>query len=237
VIALAIQPDDSSIVYAATGNHGLLKSLDGGESWKALNQGLPSVPTMLSVATHPQDPNLVFLGLAFGGLYRSLDGGANWTPSMDGLNPEATISSLLFDPTNPQVMYTADLFSGVYRSTDGGATWLPLNNGLRTRAVNKLAIMADGQHLYAATEGEGVFRLDLDGKPPAIPEPTPSPPSVETQSIVSTAANAVEKPAATPQPTATAAQKPGGSIKLCGSALVLPILCLGWFWFQRRISN
>ena len=237
VTALAIQNDNPSIVYAGTGNHGLLKSLDGGTHWTALNQGLPSGPAVLTVGIHPQDPNLVFSGLAFSGLYRSMDGGATWNPSMDGLNPEATISSLLFDPTNPQVMYTADLFSGVYRSTDGGATWLPFNNGLRTRAVNKLAIMADGQHLYAATEGEGVFRLDLDGKPPSIPEPMPSRPPVETQAVVSKPTNAVEKPAATPQTTPTTAENVGSGSKLCGGALILPFIFLAWFWFQRRISK
>jgi photosystem II stability/assembly factor-like uncharacterized protein len=237
VTDLAIQPENPSIVYAATGNHGLIKSLDGGMSWTALNQGLPAQPVVLAVEIHPHDPDLVFTGLAFGGLYRSTDGGQTWRPSMDGLNPEATVSSLLFDPTDPQVMYAADLFSGVYRSTDSGATWSPLNNGLRTRAVNKLAIMADGQHLYAATEGEGVFRLDLDGKPPNIPTPTPTRPPAVTPEALSEPTIEIEMPAATPQPTATRAEKPVGGNKLCGSALVLPFVFLGWFWFQRRISK
>jgi photosystem II stability/assembly factor-like uncharacterized protein len=237
VTALAVQHDNPSIVYAATGNHGLLKSLDGGNNWTALNQGFPREPVVLSVGIHPEDPNLVFSGLAFGGLYRSMDGGATWTPSMDGLNPEATISSLIFDPTNPQLMYAADLFSGVYRSMDSGATWQPLNNGLRTRAVNKLALMSDGQHLYAATEGEGVFRLDLDGKPPSIPEPLPPRPPAETQVIASEPTMAAEIPAATLQPTATTTENVGSSNKLCGSALILPLLCLAWIWFQWRISK
>ena len=34
-------------------------------------------------------------------------------------------------------------------------------NGLRCRAVQALSITADGAILYAATDGEGVFRLDL----------------------------------------------------------------------------
>jgi hypothetical protein len=80
------------------------------------------------------------------------------------------------------VMYAADRFSGVYRSTDGGATWMPINTGLRTRAVNALSISSDGQHLYAATEGEGVFRLDLSGQAPQpVPTLTPvSPTSIPT---------------------------------------------------------
>jgi hypothetical protein len=34
-----------------------------------------------------------------------------------------------------------------------------VNRGLTTRAVNALAISRRGDVLYAATEGEGVFRL------------------------------------------------------------------------------
>jgi hypothetical protein len=46
-----------------------------------------------------------------------------------------------------------------------------MSNGLRTRAVNSLALSADGWHLYAGTEGEGVFRLDFNGQPPAAGQP------------------------------------------------------------------
>jgi hypothetical protein len=61
------------------------------------------------------------------------------------------------DPT----IYLADLRSGVYRSTNGGDSWRPINDGLLVRAVNALALSADDGCLYAATEGSGVFRLDL----------------------------------------------------------------------------
>jgi len=88
------------------------------------------------------------------------------------------------------------LFSGVYRSTDGGFTWLKINNGLTTRAVTDLSLSSDGNHLYAATNGEGVFRLDLDGRPPAAgPTPQPGEPAVPATSVPGEAA-ATEVPAA-----------------------------------------
>jgi hypothetical protein len=52
-------------------------------------------------------------------------------------------------------------------------TWSVLSDGLRTRAVAALAIDAAGEHLYAGTEGEGVFRLDLTGSPPPSASPAP----------------------------------------------------------------
>jgi len=161
VTGLAVDPHDSQVVYAATGNHGLLKSTDGGGSWRATNKGLPRSPVALSVAVNPVDQYVVYAGLSRGGLYRSADGGATWRLSAAGMNPEASVSDIVFDPTDPQVMFASDRQSGVYRSSDGGTTWTAINKGLRTRAVNALAISADGTTLYAATEGEGVFRLDL----------------------------------------------------------------------------
>ncbi len=117
-----------------------------------------------------------------------------------GLNPEATVVDLAFNPTNPQVIYLADLFSGVYISKNAGLSWRLINNGLTNRAVNALALSSDGQHLYAATEGRGVFRLDLNGRPPEAMPPlvsaTPEKP----------AANATEIYAA--QPTAYAPAQP-----------------------------
>ncbi len=46
-------------------------------------------------------------------------------------------------------------------STDGGASWMTINDGLSTKAVAALALSAYGRVLYAATSGEGVFRLEL----------------------------------------------------------------------------
>jgi photosystem II stability/assembly factor-like uncharacterized protein len=236
------------VVYAATGNHGLLKTTDGGQSWMAIYQGLPGSPWALSVALHPADASIVYAGLGMAGLYRSEDGGQTWQPSAAGLNPEASISDMVFDPTDPQVMYASDRFSGVYRSTDGGATWTPTNLGLRTRAVNALAISSDGQHLYAATEGEGVFCLDLSGQPPQpvtapalLPTPAPvptatSPPATPTPAALTVAPTVTSPPIQPAQPTTAFPQKPepSGGRGICGGIAALPLALVGLVWINRR---
>jgi photosystem II stability/assembly factor-like uncharacterized protein len=161
VIDLAVDPQNADVVYAATGNRGLLKTINAGQTWSVVRQGLPEDGPALSVAIHPTQAGRVFAGFDRAGVYRSEDGGQSWLPLPAGLNPEATISHIVFDPTDPQVMYIADRLSGVYRSSNGGAIWMPINDGLRVRDVNALALSSDGSRLYAATEGEGVFRLDL----------------------------------------------------------------------------
>ena len=75
--------------------------------------------------------------------------------------PWTNIGSIVINPVNPQTLYAADTHLGVYVSTDGGASWTPINDGLSNKAVTSLALSADGWVLYAATSGEGVFRLEL----------------------------------------------------------------------------
>lgn len=165
VIDLAVDPVNPQIVYAATGNRGLLKSFDGGRIWRKLNLS-ESTAVILSVAVNPSNSSVVYVGIERIGLYRSDDGGTAWQLSMEGMPLETRIGDIVFDPQNPEVVYASDHFSGVYRSDNSGRTWRQINSSLRTRAVNCLAISDDGLHLYAATEGEGVYRLDINGMPP-----------------------------------------------------------------------
>lgn len=219
VTALAVDPGDSQKVYATTSNLGVLRSAEGGGSWEAINRGLPGSPQAFSIAIHPGDPAVIFTGLRQGGLYRSEDGGQTWRLSGAGLIPEASVSDILFDPANPQIMYAADLHSGVYRSGDGGRTWNAVTGGLSTRAVNALAISADGGHLYAATEGGGVFRLDLTGQPPvAVP-------------VVAVPDTTATDQAATPTPEPSG----GGVLRAAAAAMLLAVLVLvGLILLRRR---
>jgi hypothetical protein len=95
-------------------------------------------------------------------------------------NEGITFRGFTVDPHDSNIVYAAaeisswvwagqerigrefDMTAGVvYRSTDGGNTWQPINDGLRMRTVNQLALTPDGASLYAATEGEGVYRLEI----------------------------------------------------------------------------
>ncbi|MFL7869510.1 MAG: hypothetical protein AB8I58_11805, partial [Anaerolineales bacterium] len=90
-----------------------------------------------------------------------------------------------------------------------------------TRAINRLAISSDGLHLYAASEGGGVFRLDLNGQPPAPAlQPTPVPASPAT----------VPAPVdSTPTPTPT----PSTGLP-CTGTLIIPLLFGLMSWLGNR---
>ncbi len=164
VIDLAVDPDDASTVYAAAAT-GLFVTADGGASWSPVS-GLPAGVAVRAVAISPAGDGQVLAGLEGLGVYASNDGGASWLAGYAGLEANGSLHDIVFDPTNPQVVYTSDHSSGLYRSGDGGLTWIKINDGLRTRAATGLSISTDGLHLYVGTEGEGVFRLDLNGQAP-----------------------------------------------------------------------
>ncbi|NDJ76495.1 MAG: hypothetical protein GYB65_09565 [Chloroflexi bacterium] len=164
VFNLAVDPDNAYTVYAAT-EVGLLKSVDGGQTWMAVN-GLPGETRVRAIAVSTTTPRRVLAGVDGYGVYVSDDGGQTWQAGIAGLEANGSLHDLLVDPTNPQIVYASDHSSGVYRSTDGGITWIRINDGLDNRAGLGLAISADGQHLYLATDGGGVFRLDLSGQAP-----------------------------------------------------------------------
>ncbi|MEK7848938.1 MAG: family 16 glycoside hydrolase, partial [Chloroflexota bacterium] len=160
--ALAVDWRNPAVVYAGTVKGGIFRTTDGGRSWVPLNQGL-GVLDIRALAMDPGDPQVLYAGAENGGLYKSTNGGLSWQRSGTGVDALAAIWDIVIDPTNPRLLYAGDFRTGVYRSDDGGQRWMRINTGLSTRAINALAISADGRVLYAATQGEGVFRLETGG--------------------------------------------------------------------------
>lgn len=127
----------------ANGPVGVFKSVDGGQTWRHLQNGLPALAAT-DLAIHPINPQVVFacIGHIFGdssnGVYRSTDGGQSWNRLAGGL-PVTDVgrSSIAIAPTMPDRLYVsiaeaADATGGsaslldVYRSDDGGDSWTPL---------------------------------------------------------------------------------------------------------------
>jgi uncharacterized protein (TIGR03382 family) len=229
---LAVDPQDPSLVYAATFHSGLYRSTDGGLSWSQVGGGLPTNRSITTVDIDPHDSRSVYAGRNEAGLYHSADGGLTWRQMSAGLPAEGVITDVEFDPLDAQVLYAAEVFSGIYRTQDGGRTWQVINGGLGVRSVNALAISKDGLHLYAASEGAGVLRLDLNGRPP---EPAPEPERRVTATALP-AAVAGSQPTSAPNLTSPAAPTAveGTGRGICGTAAApILVLVVGWL-FRRR---
>ena len=150
VRSLAIDLKNSEVVYTGLGEGaGIFRTTNGGEYWEGINYGIQvECPSFLQrVGQVKSGVSLTKTKRLTGKDYYSIP----WT----------SIKSIVIDSINSEIIYAADYSLGVYMSTDGGISWNPINDGLSTKAVSSMAISADGKILYAATSGEGVFRLDF----------------------------------------------------------------------------
>jgi photosystem II stability/assembly factor-like uncharacterized protein len=175
--ALAMDPIDPATLYLPYGDDydgfTILKTTDGGASWKDLYVGLlGDVSSVNALWIDPNTPSTLYAATDLGVL-RSTDGGTSFLPTRLANTP---VAFLAIDPLRPNVFYAATANNpypfdssppglvGLYKSTDSGATWLAINQGLDEiiathPTVTELLVDADrSDTLYLATSGHGVFK-------------------------------------------------------------------------------
>ncbi|MEZ5305747.1 MAG: hypothetical protein R2684_01245 [Pyrinomonadaceae bacterium] len=140
---LSIDSKNSRIMYAAMWEHGrlpwkvisgpgsgLFKSVDSGETWKELKQGLPEKKGKLSIAASPSNPDKVYALIEGdsnkeeGGLFVSTNGGERFTRVTNDhrlVQRAWYYIELFIDPKDENTVYV--LSAPALRSEDGGRTW------------------------------------------------------------------------------------------------------------------
>jgi hypothetical protein len=105
---------------------GHFKSVDGGETWRKLEKGLPADISQVYVAIAPSDSKRLYAALAASkdtAIYRSDDAGENWVRATTDKRPALRIGGgdlpvPKVDPKNPDMVYSTS--SVTWRSPDGG---------------------------------------------------------------------------------------------------------------------
>ncbi|MBT3338418.1 MAG: DUF1080 domain-containing protein [Anaerolineae bacterium] len=156
---LWVDPRNTDVLYVSTGifdrgavgdndsledpfgGLGILKSTDGGQSWRILGKenGLRNL-YIGSLYMHPDNPDILLAaaGHLFEpdtlpylerlqsegqpspmGIYRTTDGGENWTQTLAAFE---VFSSVDICPSDPDIVYAGSEDS-IYRSEDSGVTW------------------------------------------------------------------------------------------------------------------
>jgi len=172
VISLAIDPTNSSTLYAGISESGLYKSTDGGASWKLINDfrfGCFNQPLIVD----PVNPSILYAGSYYGHVFKSTDGGANWSAVNNGMPDFRFLSGpiLAMNPANPSTLYawvyTGSANPSLYKTTDAAANWTLSSDGLGSRQIHSLAI--DPQRpstLYVVATGDsgpaGAIAMKLD---------------------------------------------------------------------------
>ncbi len=156
--------------YAAVEQGGLLRSDDGGRSWRLAggSTGDPRAPVLgsridsdvHSVTVHPSTADLVFAPTG-GGLYVSEDGGESFTELYD-----CYCRAVWADPDDPEHLVLGpadgvDADGRIEETTDGGETWEGASEGLEVpwprhmvdrfvQAGDELVAVLSNGHVVAA---------------------------------------------------------------------------------------
>src|SRR5947209_4122725 len=183
IAELAVDPRNSSVVYAGTGEGGVWKTTDGGANWTPLTDQQASL-AIGSIALDPNNPDIVYVGTGEGlaatdqyggnGILKSTDGGATWThipgpfAKLNSLSGGAHISSLAVQPTNSSVViatvrsnFSSD--DGIWRSADAGATWSQVHACPLPRKVRFLPGAATALASCGSGSTGGLFRTTDGG--------------------------------------------------------------------------
>ncbi|MFN8177259.1 MAG: FlgD immunoglobulin-like domain containing protein [bacterium] len=176
MLAVAVDPSNSSRVWAGAASGGLWLSTTGGvgaAAWNRVETGFPSV-AVSGIAIDPTNPQKMVIGTgeigryqngqvgtpgarsSYGlGILRSTDGGTTWLAT--GLtwtfDQRRAVQAVRMDPTAPANVWAATT-EGVFRSTDGGDTWA--QKSAVVMAMDVIVDPTNGQIAYASHGQLGV---------------------------------------------------------------------------------
>ncbi|NET06159.1 MAG: hypothetical protein F6K16_15930 [Symploca sp. SIO2B6] len=171
---LALDPNNSKILYIAAGAYSanwwpdkgtIFKSIDQGETWVKLNLDLkmggnePKRWAGERLVVSPSDSKVIFFGSRLDGLWKSSDAGATWnqvTSFPSKLNNKIGILSIAFDKNVPGLVYANVYGDGIYRSTDMGLNWSKIKQS--PQSANRLVVASDSTLYVTSDKKPGVSK-------------------------------------------------------------------------------
>jgi photosystem II stability/assembly factor-like uncharacterized protein len=169
IYAASFQRERRPYTYVGGGpGSGIWKSIDGGDTWTRLTEGLPKGDVgRIGLDVSRSSPNVVYatietkvtgsgaaLGNTEASIYRSDDRGASWQKMGTGSSYPWYMGQIRVDPTNPDRVY----FMGVplQVSTDGGRTFRTTASAAHVDHHAMWIDPTDPDHLIIGCDG-GVY--------------------------------------------------------------------------------
>ena len=171
--AYVLHPGDPDIRYAAGVTGGIWKTVDGGASWRILDDKMISI-AVGSLVIDPRDPSTLYAGTGEGvftsarsrrgaGIFVTKDSGETWSQLKSTFTRHFRhVNDIVLSPRDSRRIYAATR-TGVWRSTNAGQNWTRILNPRTRNGCFDLAIRTDrpNDNLLAACGNFGqaiVFR-------------------------------------------------------------------------------
>lgn len=162
LLSFTISPQVPNQLYLSTVSDGVYKSIDAGESWQSVNQGLSEL-AITQVVVSPTNPDEVLAAGHNGHIFRSDNGGTGWSRVLE---TSSSVSAIAFSSTQPERVVAGDQQGNLYGSTDGGETWAPLGGVPEGGAITSVSfpIGAAAGQFWVGTEQAGALSTVDGGK-------------------------------------------------------------------------
>lgn len=159
--AVEISPQDSQTIFAGTIGNGLVKSVDGGTSWKKIGKGaLASTSDVLSIAIDPKDPQNIYLATYYGSrgrVLKSTDGGENFKEVFITNTDKSKIVQVGVDTYDNAFIFAATSNGIFLASKDFGEFWQSIKDF--DKSISRFFINSrDTREIYVSLGSDGLFK-------------------------------------------------------------------------------
>lgn len=161
--SVVIDPSNSSVIYAGNVDGDILRSEDGGASWRVLYRADARI-SMITIDR--RSPQTLYIATNGAGMLKSTNRGEAWTEiraELDGFEGARRPFGVYIDPSNSSILFHVSR-NGILRSTDGGGTWQALSLPTPASQTNIRAFALHPRNpslLVYATDTSIVFTDDL----------------------------------------------------------------------------
>ncbi|MBK6363114.1 MAG: hypothetical protein IPF52_06285 [Saprospiraceae bacterium] len=194
VIDVVLHPTDGNTLYIATWNRirnnfksmvsgpdaNIYKSIDGGQNWTLLSNGLPDGwNSRIGITLSESNPEVLYSSYTdadtynLKGIYKSQNGGISWDTLPIYENGDFSLPEYLYggfgwyfgkirvNPNNENDIFILGV--DLYRSLDGGMTWAAACPPWYTYEVHadKHDLVFSGDSIFLATDG-GLYKSNLE---------------------------------------------------------------------------
>lgn len=157
--AISVIADPTAdIVYAGWHGAGMMRSDDGGQTWKEINRGLSEL-TVVSIAINPRNPTHLYVATEQG-IFRSFDRGEQWAETAAFRD----VWAIAVNPDDPSILYAGSADGVIYKSIDEAISWTVANKTLKSVVTSLAVDTANRSVIYAGTLSAGVLRSSDSGQ-------------------------------------------------------------------------